>query len=199
MALRPLFLPPRLLFLPRRAGHAPCRERPALQRPLRGAAPGGAHPSVLGAGQTDGPRCAERGCSAFDSCGASLRAGFAAGTPVWEADGSRGFVGGNVSPNTASATTSLVLQSGRFCNMVNYHHGSPLCKERLAAEEVGCERSHNRCCEKWHSSHRKPLKMLHGPRARAPTPPWCRHPYRRVCRRGHANLALQQLDWHGEG
>lgn len=42
----------------------------------------------------------------------------------------------------------------------------PLCKkEHLAAEEVGCECSHKRCCKKWHSSHRKPLKMLQGPQA----------------------------------
>lgn len=81
MALRPLFLPPpRLLFPRRRAGHAPCRERPALQRSLRGAAPGGARPSVLGAGHTDGPRralsgAARRLAAAEQACLQGLRRG----------------------------------------------------------------------------------------------------------------------------
>lgn len=39
--------------------------------------------------------------------------------------------------------------------------------EHLTAEEAGCKCSHNRCCEKWHSSHKQPLKMLCEPHARA--------------------------------
>lgn len=123
MALPPLFLLLRLLSPPRRAGHAPCRERPALQHPLRGAA----RPSVRAAGHTDfvtrRSAAAERACVP----------GWRGETPVRKADGSRGFVGGKVSPNTASAATSSVLQSGCFCNMENYHHGSPLRKGALGS------------------------------------------------------------------
>lgn len=45
-------------------------------------------------------------------------------------------------------------------------------KEHSTAKEAGCERSCNGCYEKWHSSHKQPLKMLHEPHAGAlPAPP----------------------------
>lgn len=134
MALRPLFLPP---APPLSSAACGTRSLPGAPGPAAfsaGSGPGRSAPVCARCG-THGRAtpCPERGCSAFGSCGASLPAGFAAGTPVREADGSRGFVGGKVSPNTASAATSLVLQSGRCCNMENYHHGSPLCKRALGS------------------------------------------------------------------
>lgn len=72
-----------------------------------------------------------------------------------------------VFPNTASATTGFVLQLGCLCNMENYHYVSlhPPRNKHFTAEEAGCKCSHNRCCEKWHSSHKQPLRMLCEPHA----------------------------------
>lgn len=186
----------RLLSPPRRAGHAPCRERPALQHPLRGAA----RPSVRAAGHTDGPgRAAPRllGVPQLRSEPACRAGG--GRLPFGRQTAAEGSWVGRCLQTQPQPPPAQSCSRGVSAIWEIITMAPRSAKEHLAAEEVSYECSHNRCCKKWHSSHGKPLKILHGPRARAsPTPLWCSHPYRRVCSRGCATLALQWCDRHGK-
>lgn len=61
----------------------------------------------------------------------------------------------------------VFLQYGELTPWLPSTPPPPPKKEHSTAEEAGCERSRNGCYEKWHSSHKQPLKMLHEPHAGA--------------------------------